>query len=698
MNSASVSRCAIFLSLLLAACQPQTPPTATPAGVTVAPTPTADLGVITPENADRLTQQKQLGMGQALDTPLFSPDGKWLFQATTTGVFAFDTASYTGGRLLAPYSTLPFYDKIMDLSPDGKTLVMGSDLVAVDSGKRLSSPDAKSAHAWAAVFSPDGALLARGYFADPAGAKPQVGVWRAVDGSLLQTMDVGTRGELAFSTDGQLLSIQSELLDEPSFEIFNVQRGEHITSWTGQRTFFLPGNRLAIESDGVVRIYDLETGVSKQAFYGKFAATSPDGKLLALLNFGQFKVYNIADEQLLGTVDAGSAAVDKAILRFSPDGKTLAVYTARYVGGGHTDALALWRVAGGSLIKKMDQPSDLFSFSPDGKSLAVTNPLGATQIIATADGSLSATAGAYHSKVTSVAFLPGGRQLVVAAAGDNQLHTSFFPGDYQPPLLFYQVDSGDLYKTQPAAEHNATLAFSTDGKLYVPDDLRDLPSIKDSGNITSVAFFPDRKKLAIGYYNNRDNSLSVWDLSQKTLLLHASNLPGVVCSLDFSPDGQRLALAFFTHLDATSRSYVRVWDATADGGFIKDLYTDREVSKVKYSPDGRLIAAGGLDGVFVLDASNGTLLFSVDESVLGYDMTETVDAQPLSFSPDGRLLAIGLKNGTLELWDTRAGKKVFSVKAIEGSHNSIYDVDFSPDGSLLSAGYDDGAVRIYAIK
>jgi len=83
---------------------------------------------------------------------------------------------------------------------------------------------------------------------------------------------------------------------------------------------------------------------------------------------------------------------------------------------------------------------------------------------------------------------------------------------------------------------------------------------------------------------------------------------------------------------------------------------------------------------------------------LGYDMTETVDAQPLSFSPDGRLLAIGLKNGTLELWDTRAGKKVFSVKAIEGSHNSIYDVDFSPDGSLLSAGYDDGAVRIYAIK
>ena len=126
MSSSSFSKFAILGLLVLVSCTTQAPQISTP--ISLPPTPTPDLGLITPENVNRLFEIKQLGMGEAFGSPLYSPDGKWLFQATTSGVFVFDTTSYAN-RLLTPYSTLPFEDRIMDLSSDGKTLVVGNDLV-----------------------------------------------------------------------------------------------------------------------------------------------------------------------------------------------------------------------------------------------------------------------------------------------------------------------------------------------------------------------------------------------------------------------------------------------------------------------------------------------------------------------------------------------------------------------------------------
>lgn len=701
MNSFFFSRFVIISLLFLVACEPQIPQTSPPASLP--PTPTPDSGIITPENIDRLVQIKQLGMGEAIGSPLYSQDGEWIFQATTTGAYIFETTSQANARQLVSYATIPSDNKIMDVSPDGKILAIGDDLIEIDSGQKLfnmeSHPEFKeSTYAQTVRFSPDGLLIARGYDHKQTGATSYVGIWRLRDGKLLQTFDVRSLGHsLEFSADGNLLSIQSGAIDGSFFDLYDIQSGERLAEWSGNRSVFLSENRLAVESESVVRIFDLETKIAHHVFYGDFAAFSADEQRIVLRNFGQFKIYRVSDEQLLGILDGNFTNSDDIILRFSPDGETLAGYTADHCCGGHEDHLYLWRAEDGVLIKKLDEPnaSNLFNFSYDGKSLAITDRIGSTQVFDTSDGSLKYTLGRYNYWMTGVAFLPNSQKLAFSTAEDNGEHSASFPGDYQSPLFFYNIDDGYLYNYQPTMKHNAPLAFSTDGQIYSPDDLRNLPLINDiQGNATSIAFSPDRKRVAVGYYN----VLYVWDLSNQTLLFQDSVCPdGSVSSLAFSPDGQRLARTCTIMHDGLSN--IQIWQVVPQGKLLKEIGTGFGVFMVTFSPDGRFVAAGG-DQVGLWDAIDGNLLFSIQEKVINWgNFFGRLGLQSLAFSPDGQILAINSMPGSVELWAVDNHSKIFSLDAeIYLIGGPVTDIDFSPDGKMLAIGLTNGGIQIYGIK
>ena len=71
------------------------------------------------------------------------------------------------------------------------------------------------------------------------------------------------------------------------------------------------------------------------------------------------------------------------------------------------------------------------------------------------------------------------------------------------------------------------------------------------------------------------------------------------------------------------------------------------VYSLDFSPDGALLAAGGLvsGSLSVWNATTGELLHKTGE-----------DLFPNEFSPDGKLLASGDADGVVKLWDVRLGK------------------------------------------
>lgn len=67
-----------------------------------------------------------------------------------------------------------------------------------------------------------------------------------------------------------------------------------------------------------------------------------------------------------------------------------------------------------------------------------------------------------------------------------------------------------------------------------------------------------------------------------------------------------------------------------------------------------------------------------------------------SLSPDGKLIATGGLDGTVRVWDTTSGKL---VRALIGHNSYVYSVDFSPDGNTLaSAGSFDTTVRLWDVR
>jgi WD40 repeat protein/energy-coupling factor transporter ATP-binding protein EcfA2 len=127
-----------------------------------------------------------------------------------------------------------------------------------------------------------------------------------------------------------------------------------------------------------------------------------------------------------------------------------------------------------------------------------------------------------------------------------------------------------------------------------------------------------------------------------------------------------------------------------------------KVSKVVFSPDGKLLAsASGDEGKLLTSAidekgkDNSVRLWDaasgqpIGESLVGHRS----NVNCVAFSPDGKFLASGDNKGVVILWDVATRRMI--GQPLTGHQQPVYSLAFSPDKILASGSSGDGTGEIY---
>ena len=212
-------------------------------------------------------------------------------------------------------------------------------------------------------------------------------------------------------------------------------------------------------------------------------------------------------------------------------------------------------------------------------------------------------------------------------------------------------------------------------KAALPRYHKALPMMKHEGEVWSVAYSPDGKRIVTA---SADNSARIWDAATGVELLALVGHEDWVRSAAFSPDGRRV-------VTGASDNTARVWDVSNGHELIRLTGHEAAINSAIFSPDGKRLLTASVDSTVRLwDAENGAQI-----QVMKGSNEEVYTAV---FSPDATLIATAGADISARLWDAATGAL---ERTLSGHQGSVTAIDFSPDGKRVVTASQDRTARVW---